>query len=65
MNEYVNPPGKSLLATSLSFEILSSTEEEREVRKTSPFGDEIFDEGALEIDERVAQRSVSLIPHLS
>ena len=41
---------------------MSSTEEEREVRSTSPFADEIAEEGALEIDEGVVERSVSLDP---
>ena len=40
----------------------SSTEEEREVRKTSPFADEVAEEGALEIDEGVVERSVSFDP---
>ena len=41
---------------------MSSTEEEREVRRTSPFADEIAEEGALQIDEGVVERSVSLDP---
>ena len=41
---------------------MSSTEEEREVRRTSPFADEVAEEGALEIDEGLVERSVSLDP---
>ena len=41
---------------------MSSTKEEREVRKTSPFADDVAEEGALEIDEEVVGRSVSLDP---
>ena len=44
------------------FIILSSTDEKREVRRTSPFADEVGEEGALEIDEGVVERSVSLDP---
>ena len=41
---------------------MSSTEEERKVRRTSPFADDVAEEGALEIDEGVVERSVSLDP---
>ena len=42
---------------------MSSTEEEREVRRTSsPFADEVGEEGTLEIDEGVVERSVSFDP---
>ena len=41
---------------------MSSTEEEREVRRTSLFADEAVEEGALEIDGRVVERDVSLDP---
>ena len=41
---------------------MSSTEEETEVRRTSPFADEDAEEGALEIDEGVVESSVSLDP---
>ena len=41
--------------------MMSSTEEE-EVRRTSPFADEVAEEGALEIDEGVVEKSVSLDP---
>ena len=44
---------------------MSSTEQEREVRRTSPFADKVAEEGALEIDEGVVERSVSLDPRLS
>ena len=40
---------------------MSSTKEEREARRTSPFADEVA-EGALEIDEGAAERSVSRGP---
>ena len=39
---------------------MSSTEEEREVRRTSPFADKLVEEGALEIDEGVVEGSVFL-----
>ena len=39
---------------------MSSTEEGKEVRKTSLFADDVVEEGALEIDEGVVERSVSL-----
>ena len=41
---------------------MSSTEEETEVRRTSPFADEIVEEGALEIDEGLKKTSVLLDP---
>ena len=41
---------------------MSSTDEEKEVRRTSPFVDEFGEEGALEIVEGVVERSVSLDP---
>ena len=41
---------------------MSSTDEEREVRRTSLFADEVAEERALEIDEGVVERSVSLDP---
>ena len=41
---------------------MSSTEEEREVRRTSPFADEVVEERTLEIDEGGVERSVSLDP---
>ena len=63
MNIYVYPPCNSSSATSfIIFVIMSSTEEEREVRQTSPFADEVAEEGALEIDEGVVERSVSPDP---
>ena len=40
----------------------TSDEEEEEVRSISPFADEFVEEGALEIDEGVVERSVSLDP---
>ena len=39
---------------------MNSTEEEGERRRTSPFAEEVAEEGALEIDEGVVERSVSL-----
>ena len=42
--------------------ILSSTEEEKEVRRLSTFADEVGEEGALETDEGVVEKSVSLDP---
>ena len=62
MKEYINPPCKSSLATSLINRM--SSEEEKEVRRTSPFAqpDEVVEEGALEIDEGVVERSVYLNP---
>ena len=41
---------------------MKSTEEEREVRRTSPFVDEVAEEGASEVDEGVVAKSVSLDP---
>ena len=41
---------------------MSSSEEEREMTRTSPFADEVAEEGALEIDEGVVEKSVSLDP---
>ena len=44
---------------------MSSTEEQREVRRTTPFADEVVEEEALEIDGGVVDRSVSLDPPFS
>ena len=44
------------------FELLSSTEEEREATRTSPSADDAVEEGALQFDERMAERSVPLDP---
>ena len=41
---------------------MSSIEEEGEVRRTSPFADEVAEEGALEIDEGAVEKNVSLGP---
>ena len=41
---------------------MSSSERENEVGRTSPFADDVAEEGALEIDERGVERSVSLDP---
>ena len=41
---------------------MSSTEEEREVRMTSPFADEVAEDRALEIDEGEVEKIVSLDP---
>ena len=64
MNNYVNPPCNSSLATSFIIltKIMSSSERENEVGRTSPFGDDVVEEGALEIDEREVEESVSLVP---
>ena len=62
--KYVNPPCNNSLAT--SFIKIMSSEEEMEVGTTPPIAqpDEIVEEGALETDEGVVERSVSLDPHL-
>ena len=39
---------------------MSSTEGEREVRRTSQFADDVAEDGALEIDKRVVEMKVSL-----
>ena len=44
---------------------MSSIEEGGEVRRTSPFGDDVVEEGALKIDEREVEESVSPVPPLS
>ena len=44
---------------------MSSTEEEKDVRRTSPFAQEVVEEGALEIEDGVGEKSVFLTPHLS
>ena len=64
MNKYVNPPCNSSLATSLIIltKIMSSSERENEVRKASPFADDVVEEGALEIDEREVEENVSPVP---
>ena len=62
MNEYINPPCNSSLAT--SFINGMSSREEIEVGRTFPFAepDEVVEEGALEIDERAVERISSLDP---
>ena len=64
MNKYVNPPCSSSLTTSFIIltKIMSSSERENEVGRTSPFSDEVVEEGALEIDERGVEESVSPVP---
>ena len=64
MNKYVNPPCNSSLATSFIIltKIMSSSERENEVGRTSPFADDIVEERALEIDEREVEESVSPVP---
>ena len=64
MNKYVNPPCNSSLATSFVIltKILSSSERENGVGRRSPFGDDVVEEGALEIDEREVEESVSPVP---
>ena len=41
---------------------MSSSERENEVGRRSPFGDDVLKEGALEIDEREVEESVSPVP---
>ena len=64
MNNYVNPPCNSSLATSFNIltKLMSSSERENEVGRTSPFGDDVVEERALEIDEREVEESVSPVP---
>ena len=65
MNKYVNPPCNSSLATLfiiLITKIMSSSGRENEVGRSSPFGDDVVEEGALEIDEREVEESVSPVP---
>ena len=64
MNKYVNPPCKSSLATSFFIltKIMSSPGRKNEVGRTSPFADDVVEEGALEIDEREVEESVSPVP---
>ena len=64
MNKYVYRPCNSSLATSfiILIKILSSSERENEVGRTSPFGDDVVEEGVLESDERGVEESVSPVP---
>ena len=64
MNKYVNPPCNSSLATSFIIltKIMSSSGRENEMGRRSPFGDDVLEEGALEIDEREFGESVSPVP---
>ena len=64
MNKYKNPPCNSSLATSFNIltKIMSSPGRENEVGKISPFADDVVEEGALEIDEREVEESVSPVP---
>ena len=64
MNKYINPPCNSSLATSFNIltKIMSSLERENEVRRASPFAEDVVEEGALEIDEREVEESVSPVP---
>ena len=64
MNKYVNPPCNNSLATSFIIltKIMSSSEGENEVGRRSPFGDDVLEEGALEIDEREVEESASPVP---
>ena len=41
---------------------MSSSERENEVRRTSAFVDDVMEEGALQIDEREVEESVSPVP---
>ena len=63
-NKYVNPPCNCSLATSFIIltKILSSPGRENEVGRTSPFADDVVEEGAFEIDEREVAESVSPVP---
>ena len=71
MNKYVNPPCNSSLATSFIIltKIMISPRRENEVGRTSPFAEDVVEEGALEIDEREVGESVSPVhpfaPNLS
>ena len=64
MNKHINPPCNSSLATSFIIltKIMSSPERENEVGRTSPFADDVLEEGTLEIDESEVQESVSPVP---
>ena len=64
MNKYVNPPCNNSSATSffISTKIMSSSERENEVSRTSAFVDDVVEEGMLEIDEREVEESVSPVP---
>ena len=64
MNKYVNPPFNSSVATSfiISAKIMSSSDRENEVGRRSPFAGDVVEEGALEIDEREVEESVSPVP---
>ena len=64
MNKYVNPPCNRSLATSFIIltNIMSSSGRENEVGRISPFADDVVEEGALEIDEREVEESVSPVP---
>ena len=66
MNKYVNPPCRNSLATPFIIltKIMSSSEGENKVERRSPVGDDGLEEGALEIDEREVEESVTLFPHL-
>ena len=71
LNKFVNPPCNSSLATSFIIltKLLSSSERENEVGRTSPFVDDVVEEGALEIDQREVEEIVSPVlsffPNLS
>ena len=41
---------------------MSSSERENEVGRRSPFGDDVLEEGALEVDEREVEESVAPVP---
>ena len=66
MDKYVNPPCNSSLATSFNIltKIMSSPRRENDVGRTSPFAEDVVEEGALEIDEREVGESVSPVPPL-
>ena len=65
MSNYVNPPCKSSLATSfiiLIKKLMSSSGRENEVGRRSQFAGDVVEEGALQIDERDVEESVSPVP---
>ena len=65
MNKDVNPPCNSSLAKSFIVltEIMSPSVRENEVGRTSPFGDDVVEERALEIDEgKVAEKVSPVLP---
>ena len=64
MNNYVNPPYNESLTTPFIIltKIMSSPGRKNEVGRRSPFGDDVLEEGVLEIDEREVGESASPVP---